>query len=227
MFHLAYRLDHGPRVYNHDAAAIHVTDDGRSAWAIADGIGAHSLAGEAAWMSVHTATSVAVYRSPVAGLLAACAAVNEALDDDHANTTLVVAAPHPDGGYAYAWVGDSRLYELRDGDLVQLTVDHNEHQAALDLGTPADTIRLSSGATSPARCSPVSRRPSATASPPGRVDACCSPPTASTTSSPAACSPAAREPSPVLLSARAASSTSPEGPPGQPRDPRRRPAATS
>jgi len=61
-------------------------------------------------------------------------------------TTLLVAVLH-DMTLHYAHVGDSRLYRLRDGQMVLLTRDHTVAQWRLDLGlcTPAE-VRASSGA---------------------------------------------------------------------------------
>ena len=110
--------------------------------AVADGMGGHSGGEVASEMALRTLDTQFVEASP-AGLLEAAYTANEAVlaaaGDDPGlrgmGTTLVAIAPVEDGD-ALAWinVGDSRLYLLRDGELTQVSEDHNLVEEAVRSG---------------------------------------------------------------------------------------------
>ncbi|WP_410585428.1 PP2C family protein-serine/threonine phosphatase [Amycolatopsis sp. lyj-108] len=119
------------RRHQADATAVHVSLNSEDhAWVVADGIGDHPLAADAAAWAAATAARVAARHGAVAGLLSAADALPGLPDED---TVMVVASPLPstDGaGWDVAWVGDCRAYEYRaeTDQCVQLTVDHTRGQ---------------------------------------------------------------------------------------------------
>ena len=110
--------------------------------AVADGMGGHSGGEVASDMALRTLDSQFVEAS-AAGLLEAAYTANEAVLEAAGEdpglrgmgTTLVAIAPVEDGS-ALAWinVGDSRLYLLRDGELTQVSEDHNLVEEAVRSG---------------------------------------------------------------------------------------------
>lgn len=135
-------------------------------FAVADGMGGHA-SGEVAsrlaidtvhreWRAVHRLRSTLSGDQPDRGRLLAdvVAAANRLVLQRSRScdlfagmgTTLLVAVLH-DMTLHYAHVGDSRLYRLRDEQLVLLTRDHTVAQWRLDLGLcTAAEARASSGA---------------------------------------------------------------------------------
>jgi serine/threonine protein phosphatase PrpC len=111
-------------------------------WAVADGMGGHEY-GE--WASQAIVEKLAQTEIPpfFAG---ACHAISDAIH--LANETVweegqrrqvqlgstVVALHVCEGRFAVLWVGDSRAYLLRDGQLLQLTRDHTQVQELVDAG---------------------------------------------------------------------------------------------
>lgn len=126
--------DRGPRPYQADAAGHHETA-GRSAWAVADGVGNHLDAPAAARQAVTTATKTAAATGDATlGVEAARAALQAAHDQGfRGNCTLVVAVTAPEG-IDIAWVGDSRAYDISGDTIRQLTVDHNAGTLLRSLG---------------------------------------------------------------------------------------------
>ncbi|GLZ28638.1 serine/threonine protein phosphatase [Lentzea sp. NBRC 105346] len=96
----------GLRQCNADAVA-----SGDPVFALADGIGDNPAAAHAARLAADAAVLAG---DPVAGVLAASAALGSAAGD----AVLVVAAARHDG-YDVAWVGDARAYHW-DGDTLSL-----------------------------------------------------------------------------------------------------------
>jgi PPM family protein phosphatase len=133
MFHVGRASLIGGRTVNADDAAVFVDDTFGEviAWAVADGIGDSQDAADAARLAAETAVRQVFGHGlrPAAALLTAGERLREHRaqtgSDGDAVMVLAVARGVPDlDGYELAWVGDCRGYELRDGQLVQLTVDH-------------------------------------------------------------------------------------------------------
>ena len=113
-------------------------------WVVADGMGGHSDGALASRTIVETlgllphprrlgSAARGVRRAlqrANQGLLERAAALPEA--DLIGSTAVVLVAVGGQG--AILWVGDSRAYRLRDGDLTQLTTDHSQVQALIDSG---------------------------------------------------------------------------------------------
>src|ERR1700679_1067519 len=104
-------------------------------FAVADGMGGHA-AGEVASATAVTALKEAFTERPPDGLVAASRAANRAVWDQAQadtelrgmGTTLVTLALVGEVGseeLAVTNIGDSRLYLLRLGELVQVTTDHS------------------------------------------------------------------------------------------------------
>lgn len=113
-------------------------------WAVADGMGGHSEGALASRAIVEALAQVPRPRflgTSVRVIREALERVNERLleqaaarpDGDLIGSTIVilVALGHH---CAILWVGDSRAYRLRDGDLTPVTVDHSQVQALIDGG---------------------------------------------------------------------------------------------
>jgi protein phosphatase len=114
-------------------------------WAVADGMGGHA---DGAVASHALADALGHLAQPKLLGLAADAAVeaietvNRQLIERAAQTgsgdligSTVVALLALGGYCALLWVGDSRIYRLRDGNLEQLTRDHSQVQALVDSGS--------------------------------------------------------------------------------------------
>jgi protein phosphatase len=128
----AARSDTGcVRPINEDAVLDHPE---RGLWAVADGMGGHAVGDLASRMVIDTLS-----RMPDANGLADVVAharkrlleVNATLREEAARrqvsrigSTVVMLAAR-EGACAYLWAGDSRLYLLRRGRLMQLTRDHS------------------------------------------------------------------------------------------------------
>ena len=148
----AARLEHAAlshegrvRANNEDAYCVRATD---GLFAVADGMGGHE-AGE--WASACIADLLRDTPLPV-GFDAANHAVADVLH--RANAVIfaeatargkqmgstAVAMLVRDGRFAVLWVGDSRAYLFRDGQLIRLTHDHTQVQEMIDRGllSPAD-----------------------------------------------------------------------------------------
>lgn len=113
-------------------------------WAVADGMGGHA-AGEVASQTIIDALE---RLSPPSDWDAYCAAAQASLQQANQRlreesvqryhhriigSTVVVLLAREDQG-ACLWVGDSRLYRLRNGQLEQLTRDHSHVQDLVDQG---------------------------------------------------------------------------------------------
>jgi protein phosphatase len=129
------------RLCNEDA---YLVQPNSGVWAVADGMGG-AEAGDVA-----SATVIAALRSieppnSAADLLAACedrvARANEYLQEIARErgaavigTTIAVLLTYG-SHYACVWSGDSRIYRVRDGRIVQLSRDHTAVQELVDNGT--------------------------------------------------------------------------------------------
>ena len=114
---------------------------------VADGMGGLRGGGEAAAEAVDETLRLGSLIGPDAPLGAWSAMVRSISEDlrrstrrrgfDKAGTTLTTVSVEPDRIVA-AHVGDSRLYELTNGDLRQHTVDHSLRNELLSLGKDLD-----------------------------------------------------------------------------------------
>lgn len=138
VFHVGESSLIGGRTHNADRSAVFVDDALGEvvAWAVADGIGDSPDAADAAHLAADTAVRLAFGHrlGAVDALLAAGQLLREHRartdSDGDAVMVLAIASGEPDqDGYELAWVGDCRGYELRDGHLFQLTVDHTAAEA--------------------------------------------------------------------------------------------------
>jgi serine/threonine protein phosphatase PrpC len=120
----------------------------RGLWAVADGMGGHEAGEVASSMVVDALRSLPPARD--AEGLAACAieALREVNRDlialartgGHQRSigTTVVGLTISDGAFRCFWLGDSRGYRLRDGQLKRLTRDHSVVQELVDAGMLTD-----------------------------------------------------------------------------------------
>jgi len=135
--------------------------DGNRLWAVADGLGGQRDGGIASQMVVDALNNLA----PAAGLNAAQASVDEALarvNADLRRGALGVGGGEGSGStvvtllirgdeWLVQWAGDSRAYRYRDGELLQLTHDHNAaaefdpDETAVPLGSRAELTRAVGG----------------------------------------------------------------------------------
>lgn len=119
----------GGRSLNADAVSSYIDSAaGRSAFAVADGIGDHLLAARAARTVAQVASRVAVSGSAAAGILAAQRELLREFPEPSADSVAVVTVcPSPDrldGPCEVAWVGDCRAYHWNGRVLHQITSDH-------------------------------------------------------------------------------------------------------
>ena len=111
-------------------------------WAVADGMGGHE-GGE--WASAQLVEKLDAVELPE-GFEPARELVTEAIRKANRailvearkrgkqmGSTIVALLVH-DERYAIVWVGDSRAYLLRDGELIQLSRDHTQVQEMVDRG---------------------------------------------------------------------------------------------
>jgi protein phosphatase len=115
----------------------------RGLWAVADGMGGHTMGDLASRMLVEALDAL-----PLSGALVSCMEtidecllnVNEALLAEAAQRhvpvigTTAVVLTASGRQCAYLWAGDSRIYLYRDGQLRQLTRDHSQIEELLASG---------------------------------------------------------------------------------------------
>jgi len=112
-------------------------------WVVADGMGGHAAGDFASQTIIRQLFSVGMASSGEdlqARFMERLIRANDAILD-HAEelgrgtigATMVALLVH-ERNYACIWSGDSRIYRLRDGELLQQTRDHTELQALLDAG---------------------------------------------------------------------------------------------
>ncbi|SDW70929.1 PP2C family protein-serine/threonine phosphatase [Thiocapsa roseopersicina] len=112
-------------------------------WAVADGMGGHSDGGMASRMLVDGLGRMGrpgLLGSAVESVRNILQEVNRRLLDDAAARgddligSTIVALVAVGDHCAILWVGDSRVYRRRNGELVQLTLDHTHVQDLVDKG---------------------------------------------------------------------------------------------
>jgi serine/threonine protein phosphatase PrpC len=129
------------RKINEDSVFV---DSERGLWAVADGMGGHE-AGEIASNMVTDALRCLPEVDDLDELarraVEALRDVNRELVDlgragDREQTigTTVVGLAIADGSYRCFWMGDSRAYRLRDGELIRVSHDHSLVQELVDAG---------------------------------------------------------------------------------------------
>ncbi|MFD5491591.1 PP2C family protein-serine/threonine phosphatase [Streptomyces sp. NPDC127091] len=132
----------GDRSHQCDATAISTAPSGARAYVLLDGIGSSDEV--QAWTrrtARRLARAAATAGDALAGLTRIYDQAAEEPDRRHPFVELpaacaVVAVTRTDGTLTIAWCGDSRAYLLVDGELEQLTVDHNMRQVRIDRGEP-------------------------------------------------------------------------------------------
>ncbi|WP_244816192.1 PP2C family serine/threonine-protein phosphatase [Caballeronia sp. Lep1P3] len=106
----------------------------RGLWAIADGMGGHAVGDLASRMAIESLSKLSAVdglASVIADARARLIDVNGQLRTEAARRlvsrigTTVVLLVARERACAYLWAGDSRIYLLRNGRLVQLTRDHS------------------------------------------------------------------------------------------------------
>jgi protein phosphatase len=137
------------RRHNEDAVLSRTT---AGLWAVADGMGGHQ-AGEVASQAITAALAGLALNGSLADRVDrvedALLGVNDqlrihALEQGVGATvgsTVVALVSLADAGVVL-WAGDSRLYRLRDGQLEQITRDHNPVSDLLDAGTVTEAEAL-------------------------------------------------------------------------------------
>lgn len=116
----------------------------RGLWAVADGMGGHEAGDVASRMIVDALRQTPIpvdWEAFVSGAQEQIHNTNQQLREESARryqhriigSTVVVLLAHGNRG-ACLWVGDSRLYRLRDDRLQQLTRDHSHIQDLVDQG---------------------------------------------------------------------------------------------
>ena len=122
-------------------------------WAVADGMGGHEAGDVASQMIVETLQEIPLpltWPDFLNSVREALYDVNRRLREESAQhyqhrtigSTVVVLLAH-EHQCACLWVGDSRIYRLRNGQLEQLTRDHSHVQELVDQGllTPEEAHR--------------------------------------------------------------------------------------
>ncbi len=115
-------------------------------WAVADGMGGHRDGARASGLLIDALSKVAHGASGFAFLAEAersVLAVNTKLirsDDERCGSTLVMLIAHDDH-YACLWAGDSRAYQLRGGEIAQISRDHSVVQALVESGAVREADR--------------------------------------------------------------------------------------
>jgi len=127
------------RANNEDAF---LSRPGQRLWTVADGMGGHD---DGEWASQCIVERLAAaelgegFDADVTRVADAIHAANaaihaecEAADKRMGSTVVALLIEGP--RFAVFWVGDSRVYLLRDGQIVRLTKDHSQVQAMVDAG---------------------------------------------------------------------------------------------
>ena len=117
----------------------------RGLWVVADGMGGHALGDVASAMVIQALDDLPSARS----LAATVGMVRERLQSVNAQLRLVAASRNValvgstvvvllalEGNCTVLWAGDSRVYLLRDGMLLQMTRDHSQRALLQQAGIP-------------------------------------------------------------------------------------------
>lgn len=134
--------DVGIRRKHNEDAIMSRPDSGL--WAVADGMGGHAAGDVASGMIVQAleglprAENFSVFVDQVEdALLRVNHAIREKAAAEFSGNMMgstVVSMVAGDGYGACVWAGDSRLYQLRDGELKQVSRDHSQVQNLIDAG---------------------------------------------------------------------------------------------
>ncbi|WP_299750833.1 protein phosphatase 2C domain-containing protein [uncultured Tateyamaria sp.] len=119
---------------NEDAILI---DPNGELWAVADGMGGHGHGDVAADMVIDSLATLTRTDDPEVCLVETLQRSNQAVFAAADGTVMgaTVVAAFMDSNVAYcAWVGDSRIYLWRQGQLKQMTKDHSHIQELIDQG---------------------------------------------------------------------------------------------
>lgn len=124
------------RERNEDAILLDPTGE---LWAVADGMGGYGHGDVAASIVIDNLTLIDGTDQPEARLEQQITAANAEIYDravraGHTMGTTIVASMILGDVAHVAWVGDSRIYLLRDGTLSQLSKDHSVVQELIDSG---------------------------------------------------------------------------------------------
>ncbi len=111
-------------------------------WAVADGMGGHSAGDLASQMIVNSLAKVKPSTSlseHVDFVEHSILGVNNRLHDlsraqNQTSGSTVIVLLGGERHCVFMWAGDSRLYRLRDGSLVQLTTDHTQAELYIERG---------------------------------------------------------------------------------------------
>jgi len=137
-FRTAHETDPGRRRReNEDSVAIH---PGGSLWAVADGMGGHMhgrFASDTAVRNLNGAYLSGAFEDDVAEIQRAIMSANRQVFDrarnEGATIGTTVAALYASGMRASClWVGDSRVYRFRAGQIEQITRDHTQVRHLLE-----------------------------------------------------------------------------------------------
>jgi protein phosphatase/serine/threonine-protein phosphatase Stp1 len=137
-FRSGAKTDPGAKRSHNEDAFVHRPEAGL--WAVADGAGGHD-AGEVASGMLRDALEAIPEDLPAGRMLGEVRQrimlVHEALREKAGHGTIastIVVLIVRGGHFACLWVGDSRLYRLRNGVLEQVTRDHSLVQELVDAG---------------------------------------------------------------------------------------------
>ena len=111
-------------------------------WVIADGMGGHDAGDFASQLIIQTIKNFELNPGSetfTEEVKSALYSVNNRLIElgekhERVNGSTVVAMMVNGNMCDFTWAGDSRLYQLRDNQLVQLTKDHSQAEAYVDMG---------------------------------------------------------------------------------------------
>jgi serine/threonine protein phosphatase PrpC len=112
-------------------------------WAVADGMGGHAAGEVASQLIINSLRAIAAPTNPsgfIAEVRTRLSDANLKLIEEAARRgtpvvgSTVVVLLAQGGFYACLWAGDSRLYRLRNGELVQLTRDHSQVWEMVEAG---------------------------------------------------------------------------------------------
>lgn len=117
------------RTINEDS---YMTNDDQAHWVVADGMGGHSagdVASQAVVKALHELEQRPLFSDFVDDIEDCLVEINHQLlqladKDNSVVGTTVVGFALRQSHCLYYWVGDSRLYRLRGGKLLQLSIDH-------------------------------------------------------------------------------------------------------